>query len=46
MRTAKTYSNHDSRLLVVDDHIPTREQAVTDLTTGGLIQVVGQARNV
>ncbi|HEY9778487.1 MAG TPA: response regulator [Planktothrix sp.] len=31
------------RLLVVDDHLPTREQAVADMTTGGLIQVVGQA---
>ncbi len=31
------------RLLVVDDHVQTREQAVTDLSSGGLINVVGQA---
>jgi len=31
------------RLLVVDDHIPTREQAVKDLSTGGLINVIGEA---
>jgi len=31
------------RLLVVDDHIPTRDQAVKDLSQGGLINVVGQA---
>jgi DNA-binding NarL/FixJ family response regulator len=31
------------RLLVVDDHVPTREQVVSDLSSGGLINVVGQA---
>lgn len=31
------------RLLVVDDHIPTRTQAVNDLSAGGLIKVVGEA---
>ena len=31
------------RLLVVDDHVATREQAVNDLCAGGLINVVGQA---
>jgi DNA-binding NarL/FixJ family response regulator len=31
------------RLLIVDDHIPTREQAVNDLLAGGVINVVGQA---
>jgi DNA-binding NarL/FixJ family response regulator len=31
------------RLLVVDDHVPTREQAVADLSAGGLINVLGQA---
>ncbi|HEY9716768.1 MAG TPA: response regulator transcription factor [Trichormus sp.] len=31
------------RAFVVDDHIPTREQAIKDLSTGGLINVVGQA---
>ncbi len=31
------------RLLIVDDHIPTREAAVKDLAADGVIQVVGQA---
>lgn len=31
------------RLLVVDDHVPTREQAVADLSQGGVIQVLGEA---
>ncbi len=31
------------RLLVVDDHIPTREAAVQELQTEGIIQVVGEA---
>lgn len=31
------------RILVVDDHIPTREAAVQELETEGVIQVVGEA---
>jgi DNA-binding NarL/FixJ family response regulator len=31
------------RLLVVDDYSPTRQSAVADLTTDGVIQVVGEA---
>jgi len=31
------------RLLAVDDHIPTREQVVTDLKSGGMIEVVAEA---
>lgn len=31
------------RLLIVDDHTPTREAAVTELDTEGIIQVIGQA---
>jgi DNA-binding NarL/FixJ family response regulator len=31
------------RLVVVDDHVPTREQAVKDLSTGGLIEIIGEA---
>jgi DNA-binding NarL/FixJ family response regulator len=31
------------RILVVDDHTPTREAAMQELETGGIIQVVGQA---
>jgi DNA-binding NarL/FixJ family response regulator len=31
------------RLLVVDDHIPSREEAVSQLSAGGIIEVVGEA---
>jgi DNA-binding NarL/FixJ family response regulator len=31
------------RLLVVDDHIPTRQEIVRELSTGGVIQIVGEA---
>lgn len=31
------------RLLVVDDHPPSREQAVSDLSAGELIEIVGEA---
>lgn len=31
------------RLLVVDDHIPTREAAVKELDAAGVIQIVGEA---
>ncbi len=31
------------RLLVVDDHIPTRQEIVRELSTGGVIDVVGEA---
>ena len=31
------------RLLVVDDHIPTRQEIVRELRTGGVIDVVGEA---
>ncbi|HEY9731667.1 MAG TPA: response regulator transcription factor [Drouetiella sp.] len=31
------------RLLVVDDHIPTRQDIVRELRTGGVIEVVGEA---
>ncbi len=31
------------RLFVVDDHVPTREQAVADLSSGDLIEVIGQS---
>jgi DNA-binding NarL/FixJ family response regulator len=31
------------RLLAVDDHIPTREQVVADLKSGGMIEVVAEA---
>jgi DNA-binding NarL/FixJ family response regulator len=31
------------RLLVVDDHSPTREAAVRELNTDGIIQIVGEA---
>ena len=32
-----------TRLLVVDDHIQTREEIVRELSTGGVIKIVGQA---
>lgn len=32
------------RLVVVDDHIPTREQAVESLRQGELINIIGEAR--
>lgn len=32
------------RLVVVDDHDPTREAVVQELTSGGLIRVVGEAK--
>jgi len=31
------------RLLVVDDHIPTRQEIVRELSTGGVIEIVGEA---
>lgn len=31
------------RLMVVDDHVPTREKAVKELTTGDLIDVIAEA---
>lgn len=31
------------RLLIVDDHEPTRAEAISNLSAGGIIQVVGQA---
>lgn len=31
------------RLLVVDDHIPTRQEVVRELSTGGVIEIVGEA---
>ncbi len=31
------------RLLVVDDHIPAREKAVADLSSGDLIEIIGEA---
>jgi len=31
------------RLLIVDDHTPSREKAVADLSSGDLIEIVGQA---
>jgi DNA-binding NarL/FixJ family response regulator len=33
------------RILVVDDHTPTREAAVKELETDGIIQVVGEAES-
>ncbi len=32
------------RLVVVDDHAPTREQVIKDLSPGGVIKVVGEAQ--
>jgi two-component system nitrate/nitrite response regulator NarL len=32
-----------TRLLVVDDHIQTREEIVKELSTGGVIKIVGEA---
>ena len=31
------------RLMVIDDHAPSREQAIRDLTTPGVIEVIAQA---
>lgn len=31
------------RLFIVDDHPPAREQAIADLSAGGIIQIVGEA---
>jgi two-component system nitrate/nitrite response regulator NarL len=31
------------RLMIVDDHAPTREQAISELTTPGVIQVIAEA---
>ncbi len=31
------------RLMVVDDHIPTRQQIVHDLTSGDLIEIIAEA---
>ncbi|HEY9756387.1 MAG TPA: response regulator [Oculatellaceae cyanobacterium] len=32
------------RLVVVDDHVPTREQVVNELSSGGIIKIVGEAQ--
>lgn len=32
------------RLVVVDDHAPTREQVIKDISPGGVIKVVGEAQ--
>jgi two-component system nitrate/nitrite response regulator NarL len=32
------------RLVVVDDHAPTREQVIKDLSSGGVIKIVGEAQ--
>src|SRR5579885_3735099 len=31
------------RLMVVDDHVPTREETVRELSAGGVIQVIAEA---
>lgn len=33
------------RLVVVDDHAPTREQVVKDLSSGDIIKIVGEAKS-
>jgi DNA-binding NarL/FixJ family response regulator len=44
MQNGRFQGMPEIRLVVVDDHAPTREQVIKDLSPGGVIKVVGEAQ--
>jgi len=44
MQNGRFQGMPEIRLVVVDDHAPTREQVIKDISPGGVIKVVGEAQ--